>query len=95
MIVFAGEQCLRFQFGKISVPGTQLPVQFFQQVLFLLGIGLFLSEVNVGFKIAVHRRELFVGGNLLLGALAFAQNALCEFLIGPKIGIGDAGFKGL
>jgi hypothetical protein len=49
--------------------------------------------VDVSFEVAADGSELFVGGNLLFGALAFAQNALRGFLIAPEIGVGDAGFE--
>jgi hypothetical protein len=32
---------------------------------------------------------------LFFGPLALAENALCRFLIAPKIGIGDARFESL
>ena len=34
-----------------------------------------------------------VGGDLLFGALAVAQDGLGRFLIGPEVGLGDAGFE--
>lgn len=51
--------------------------------------------MDVGFKVAADESELFVGSNLLFGALAFAQNALRSFLIAPEIRVGDAGFERL
>jgi hypothetical protein len=30
---------------------------------------------------------------LFFGALAIAKNALCSFLVAPKIGVGGAGFE--
>jgi hypothetical protein len=61
----------------------------------LIDVGLFLSEVDVGLDVTGDGRELLVGGNLLLGALPLAENALCGFLIVPKIGVGDARFERL
>jgi len=61
----------------------------------LLDIGFFLSEMDVRLDVAGDGRELFVRGNLLFGALPFAENALCRFLIAPEIGIGDARFERL
>jgi hypothetical protein len=61
----------------------------------LIDVGLFLSEVDVGLDVTGNRRELLVGGNLFLGALSITENALCGFLIVPKIGVGDARFERL
>jgi len=61
----------------------------------LLRIRFFLRQMDIGLKIAAQGGELFLRGDLLFGALAFAQNALRGFLIGPEIGVGDAGFEGL
>jgi hypothetical protein len=61
----------------------------------LLGIGFFLGEVNVSVQVAGKRSELFVGGDLILGALAVAQDGLRGFLIVPEIGLSDAGFERL
>jgi hypothetical protein len=64
-----------------------------QQIFFLLGVRLFLREVDVGFNVAGNCRELFVCGNLLFGALPLPQDTLRGFLIIPKIGVGDARFE--
>ena len=37
----------------------------------------------------------YIGGNLLFGALPFAENALCRFLVAPEIGIRGARFESL
>jgi hypothetical protein len=50
--------------------------------------------MNIGFDIAVERRNFFVSGNLFFGAFAIAEDALRGFLIAPEIGIGDAGLEG-
>ncbi len=93
VIGFAGEKRSGFQFRDEGIRGVQLAVQFFQRVVLLLDVGLFLSEMDIGLDIAGNRRELFVGGNLFFGTLAFAENALRGFLIVPEIGIGNASFE--
>jgi len=50
--------------------------------------------VDVGFEIAGERGELVVGGDLVFGAFAVAQDGLRGFLIVPEIGLGDAGLEG-
>ncbi len=93
VIGLAGEERSGFQFRDEGIRGVQLAVQFFQQVVLLLDVGLFLSEMDIGLDIAGNRRELFVGGNLFFSALAFAEDALRGFLIVPEIGIGNASFE--
>ena len=93
MIAFARKQRFRFQVGNVNVRGPQLPVQLFQQVFPLLGIGFFLRKMDISLKVAAHRSEFLVCTNLLFGALALAQHALCGFLIVPEIGFGAAGFE--
>lgn len=61
----------------------------------MLGIGFFLSKMDISFQVGVVRSELFVRGDLLFGALALAQNSLSGFLVIPEIGISAAGFEGL
>ena len=51
----------------------------------MLRIRFFLSEVDVGFEVTGHRSELFVGGDLLFGALPFAQNSLSGFLVASSL----------
>jgi len=51
--------------------------------------------VNVSVQVAGKRSELFVSGDLILGALAVTQDGLRGFLIVPEIGRGDAVFQGL
>ena len=51
--------------------------------------------MDVGFEIAGERGEFVVGGDLVFGAFAVAQDGLRGFLIIPEIGLGDAGFEGL
>jgi hypothetical protein len=53
-----------------------------------------LREVDVSIEVARERDELFVGGNLLFGAFAVAQDGLRGFLIVPEIGLTDASFEG-
>ena len=93
MIAFAREERFRFQIGNVRIRGAEFAVQFFEQVFSLLWIRFFLREMNVCFKVAGQRGELFVRGNLLFGTFALTENALRSFLIAPEIGVGDAGFE--
>jgi hypothetical protein len=93
MVAFAGEQSLGFQVGNVIFRVVQLAVQLFQQVVALLGVGLFLREMDVGIEIAGKRSELVVGADLIFGALAIAQSGLRGFLIAPEIGLSYAGFE--
>jgi hypothetical protein len=95
VIGLTGEQRLGFQFGDVDIGGVELAVQIFQQIVLLLDVGLFLSEMDVRLDIAGDGRELLVRGNLFFGALPVAENALCSFLIVPKSGVGDARFESL
>ncbi len=94
VIGFSGEKRLGFEFGDVGIRGIKLAVQLFEQIVLLLDVGFFLSEMNIGFDVAGERREFIVRGNLFFGALALAENALCSFLIVPERGIGDARFEG-
>jgi hypothetical protein len=60
----------------------------------LLDVGFLLGEIDVGLDVAGDRSELFLRGDLFLGALAIAENTLCGFLIAPEIGVRGAGFEG-
>ena len=93
MIGFAGEERFCFQFGNIGIGGTEFLVQVLEEIVFLLDVGFFVSEVDVSFNITGDGREFFVGGNLVLGALAVTENPLGSFLIAPEIGVGCAGFE--
>ena len=93
MIILAGEQRLGFQFGDVAIRGAELPVQLSQQIVLLLDVGLFLSEMDVRLNVTGDGRELRVRGNLFFCALALAKNVLCRFLIVPEIGVGDARFE--
>jgi hypothetical protein len=95
VVSLSGEERPGLEFGDVSVRGVDLPVQLFQQVVLLLDVGLFLGEMDVRLDVAGDGRELLVRGNVLFGALPFAENALRSFLIAPEIGIGDARFEGL
>jgi hypothetical protein len=94
VIGLAGEQGPSFEFRDVAIRGGEFPVQLFQQIVLLLGVGLFLREIDVRLDVAVERCELFVGGNLLFGAFPLAENTLRRFLIVPESGIGDARFEG-
>jgi hypothetical protein len=94
VIAFTREQRFGFQVGDIIFSGTELAVELFEQIVALLGVGFFLREMNVGIQIAGERSELFVGGNLILGALTIAQERLRGFLIVPEIGRRDPRFEG-
>jgi hypothetical protein len=93
VIAFAGEQRFGFEVGDVSFRVVQLAVEFFQEIVALLGVGFFLGEVDVGIEIAGERGQLVVGGDLIFGAFAIAQDGLCRFLIVPEVGLGDARFQ--
>jgi hypothetical protein len=95
VIAFAGEQRFRFQVADVNFRIVELAIQLLEQVVALLGVALFLYEMNVGVEITGERSELFVGRDLIFGALAVAQDGLRGFLIVPEIGRGDARFEGL
>jgi hypothetical protein len=93
VIGFSRKQRPGFQFGDVGVRGVELAVQFLQEIVLLLDVGLFLSEMDVRLNVAGDGRELRVGSYLFFGALALAQNALRRLLIVPEIGFGDARFE--
>jgi hypothetical protein len=95
VVAFPGEQRLGFQIGDVSFRGAELAIQLLEQIVALLGIGFFLSEMNVSVEVAGKRSELFVGSDLIFRALAIAQDGLRGFLIVPEIGRRDARFEGL
>jgi hypothetical protein len=72
MIAFAGEQCLRFQLRDVIFGVAQLAIELLEQVVALLGVGLFLREVNVSVEVAGERNKLFVRADLIFGSLAIA-----------------------
>src|SRR6266849_5042625 len=74
VIGFAGEERLGFELADVALGCRQLAVEVFQKIVALLGIGFFLGQADVGFDVARDRREFLVGGNLLFGALAIAEN---------------------
>jgi len=51
--------------------------------------------MDVSFDVAGGGGEFLVCGNLIFGALAVAENALCGLLIAPEIGVGDVCFESL
>jgi len=93
VIGFPGEERPGFQFGDVGIGGVELAVQLFQQVILLFDVGLFLREMDVRLDVTGDRGELLVCGDLFFGALSLSENALCGFLIAPKVGIGDARFE--
>jgi hypothetical protein len=93
VVIFAGQERLRFKLGDVVVRGGEFPVQLFQQIVLLFRVGLFLRKLDVRLQVARDGGEPFVCGNLFLGALTLAENALRRFLIAPEIGIGYAGFE--
>ena len=95
MIGLPREECFSFQFGDVGIRGVELAVQLFQQIVLLLDVGLFLCQMDVRLDVAGQGREFLVRANLLFGALPFAEDALCRFLIVPEIGIGDTRFESL
>ena len=95
MIALAGKQRFGFQVCDVSFGVVELAVEFLDQIAPLLGVGFFLRQVDVRVEVAGKRGELFVGGNLLFGAFAIAQDGLRGFLIVPELGRCDAGFEGL
>jgi hypothetical protein len=92
VIGLAGEQGFGFEFGDVGIGGVKFAVEFFQEVVFLLDVGFFLGEIDVGLNVAGSGGELVVGRNLFFGALAVSEDTLCGFLIVPKSGVCDAGF---
>ncbi len=90
MIGLSGEKRLGFQFGDVGIGSVEFAVQFFQQIVLLLDVGFFLSEMDVRLDISGDGSEFVIRVNLLFGALAVAENALCGFLIAPEIGVGGA-----
>jgi hypothetical protein len=95
VIGLTGEQRPGFEFGDVAIRGGELAVQLFQQIVLLLDVGLFLRQMDVRLDVAGQGREFLVRANLLFGALPFAEDALCRFLIVPEIGIGDTRFESL
>jgi hypothetical protein len=95
MVAFTGEQRLGFQLGSVILGAAELAVEFLEQVVALLGVGFFLREMNVGIEVVRKRNKFVVGGDLVFGALALAENALRGFLIAPEIGLCNAGFERL
>jgi len=93
VVGFTRKQGFGFEVGDISFGVVQLAVEFFQKVIALLGVGFFLGQIDVGIEIAGKRGQLFVGGNLILGALAIAQDGLRSLLIVPEVGLRDARFQ--
>jgi hypothetical protein len=93
VIALAGKQCAGFQFTNVSFRAAKLAVEVVQQTIPLGGIGFFVSERDVRLDVAREQIELGVGGELVLGALAVAQDGLRGFLIVPEIGLCDFSFQ--
>jgi hypothetical protein len=94
VVVFTGKERLGFEFGDVSVGGGKFAVELSEQVIFLFRVGFFQREIDVRLDVAGDGSELFVGGNLLFGTFALAENALRRFLIAPETRFGDASFEG-
>jgi hypothetical protein len=93
VIGFAGEQCTGFLFRDVGFRGVQFLGQVFQEIVALLGVSFFLGEIDVGVDVAADAGEFFVGGDLVFGAFAVAEDGLGFFLVVPEIGIGGASFE--
>jgi hypothetical protein len=52
MIGLAGEQRARFLFGDVGFGGAKFAVQISQEILALIGVGLFRCQTYVGFDVA-------------------------------------------
>jgi len=52
MIGLAGEQRARFLFGDVGFSGGEFTVEIFQEILALVGVGLFCGQADVGFDVA-------------------------------------------
>jgi hypothetical protein len=93
VIGFAGEQRAGFLLADVLFGGGELPIEIFQKVLALLGVGLFFRKADVRFHVAGKSGQLGVGADLLFGALAVAQYCLRRFLIVPEVRLGDTRFQ--
>jgi hypothetical protein len=93
VVFFPGEKCPGFQFCDVVLRCGKFLFELFQQVVFLLGVGFFLREVDVRLDVAGERRQFVVRANLLFSAFPIAENALRCFLVVPEIGFGDARFE--
>ena len=93
MVAFAGEQRLGFQVGDVTFRVVEFAVQLLEQIIALLGIGLFLHEMDVGIEVAGKRSKFVVGADLIFGTFAIAKNRLRGFLIVPKVRSRNAGFE--
>jgi hypothetical protein len=93
MIGFAGEQRAGFLFADVGFGRVQFLCEVFQEIVALLGVGFFLGQVDVGVDVTRNAGEFFVGGNLVFGAFAIAEDGLGFFLVVPEIGVGGASFE--
>jgi len=93
VVAFAGQQGFGFEISDISFGVVQFAIEFFEQIVALLGVGFILGQIDVGVEIAGERSQPFVGGDLIFGALAIAQDGLRGFLIVPEVGLRDARFQ--
>ena len=94
IIVFTRKQCSCLKLSNVGFRGSKLAIKFFEQVVALLRVCFFLSQMDVRFEVARKRREFLIRRNLVFGALAIAQDPLCGFLVIPKVRLSDARFQG-
>jgi len=93
VIVFAGEQRLRFELSNVALCDAELTIELFQKIVALIGVGFFLRQVDVRVEVTGKSGELLIRADAVFGALALAKNVLCGFLIVPEIGLRCAGFQ--
>jgi hypothetical protein len=93
VIVLAGKQGLRFELGDVVLGSGELAVEILQQIVALIGVGLFAGKGDVRVDVAGGGGKLGVSGDVGFRALAIAKNTLGGFLVAPKIGCGGALFE--
>src|SRR5579884_3534125 len=93
VIVFAGKQRARFEFPDVMFSASEFAVELLPAIVAPPRLGLFLRQRDIGLNVACQRTQLFVRGNLVLGAFPLAQHSLRGFLVIPEIWFGDAGFE--
>ena len=94
VIGLAGEQRTSLLFRDVALRSSQLVVKIFEQSFPLPRIGFFSSESDVGLDVAAQGGKFGIGRDLILGALAVAQDRLRRFLVVPEVRLGNAFFEG-